>query len=146
MALGSDTCRHILQTGLLNCGLEHTGTELRNVRTKGEERWGGGGWGVGGWDRGQAQQHSSGLVAALLLMSGRWDQTSDWALQHNFSTGTSAQKSRDFALDTQFSHTGGESRDFTKKKVYYLLKCFTLSMTMCLHNTYRRVKPLYIEK
>lgn len=31
MALGSDTCRHILQTALLNCGLERTGTELRNV-------------------------------------------------------------------------------------------------------------------
>lgn len=34
MALGSDTCRHILQTGLLNCGLEHTSTELRNVHSR----------------------------------------------------------------------------------------------------------------
>lgn len=33
MALGSDTCRHILQTALLNCGLERIGTELRNVHT-----------------------------------------------------------------------------------------------------------------
>lgn len=48
MALGSDTCRHILQTGLLNCGLEHTGTELRNVRTFIYlERSGGGGGGGG---------------------------------------------------------------------------------------------------
>lgn len=39
MALGSDTCRHILQMGLLNRGLEHTGTELRNARTPGGERW-----------------------------------------------------------------------------------------------------------
>lgn len=39
MALGNDTCRHILQTGLLNCGLERTGTELRNVHTPGGERW-----------------------------------------------------------------------------------------------------------
>lgn len=39
MALGNDTCRHILQTGLLNCGLGRTGTELRNVHTPGGERW-----------------------------------------------------------------------------------------------------------
>lgn len=43
MALGSDTCRHILQTALLNCGLERTGTELRNVHTgrRAVGSWGG---------------------------------------------------------------------------------------------------------
>lgn len=35
MAQGNITCRHTLQTGLLNCGLEHTGIGLRNVHTLG---------------------------------------------------------------------------------------------------------------
>lgn len=37
MARGSVSCRHTLQTGLLNCGLEHTGTGLRNVHTLGRK-------------------------------------------------------------------------------------------------------------
>lgn len=33
-----------------------------------------------------------------------------------------------------------------QKKVYYLLKCFTLGMTMCLHNTYSRVGWNFVHK
>lgn len=38
-----------------------------------------------------------------------------------------------------------EIDNFTKK-VYYLLKCFTLGMTMCLHNTYSRVGWNFVHK
>lgn len=142
MALGSHTCRHILQMGLLNCGLEHTGTE-RNVRTPGGERWAvEAGWGVGQRTSAAVPIWPCGSIAACLMNAlRRWDQTSDRTLQHNFSTGESALRPRHPIQ----AHRRGKPW-FYKKKVYYLLKCFTLGMTMCLHNTYRRVKPLYIEK
>lgn len=115
MALGSDTCHHILQTGLLNCGLEHTGTELRNAHTPGGERW------VDGVSGDLGQKTSAavpiwtccGIVACLMNAVSRWDQTAQ--LQHR-RVGSTPNSATAVILQ--------------KKKVYYLLKCFTLGMTI----------------
>lgn len=144
MALGSDTCSHILQTGLLNCGLEHTGTELWNVRTPWEERWVDEVWGGGGGEGDRRQ--ASGLVASSLRV---WWMHSVAGTRHlsGRCSATLAQESRVFVLDRQNSATQqGKAMILQKKKEFIILKCFTLGMTMCLHNTYRRVKLLYIEK
>lgn len=131
MALGSDTCHHILQTGLLNCGLEHTGTELQNAHTPGGERW------VDGVSRDLGQKTSAavpiwtccGTVACLMNAVSRWDQTAQLQHRRVGSTPNSATQERKAVI-------------LQKKKSLLSFKMFYT----WYDNTYRRVKPLHIEK
>lgn len=114
------------------------------MRTPGEERWVVEEvWGVGGWggDRGQASGRSCRITAACLMNAlSRWDRTSERTLL--VAPGEWGPGPRRTSIQR---YRRGKAVILRKKK-FIILKCFTLGMTMCLHNTYRRVKPLYIEK